>query len=484
MNIKAKTRILAGNLKEKWLRTLIASIGIVIGITCISITTSLSFGLLDTFTTAINSQYIARELDIVQTKKTAERGDIFVPKSLEDMEIIKAKYSQIEHLYPKNMSLQYVINLDPKLNCIENKKELETQVQTSGPNDQSYRKNLDNQEQKCLFDNANYESFEVLYEKNKKDWIGQTTTLKENETVFFYNNNNKKILEKQGINNLQKLLNTEIKVNITGIPLVYNTEQESFDYEDLLMEKPIEKKLKIVAIVDKTKSELSFMDRGVSQNAYFDINTYKEIIKSGKSKIPNSKIGFDSMSAVLKSYSQVDSTIEELKKDNLIGTSTILEVIKGTTWLFGILAVFLSSFGLIALLVSVFGIINVIAISVIERKREIGTLKALGTSNIDIFSLFIGEGIFIGVLGWFLASIFSTAILLLINFVVNNFVIPAFPEATSPLEALNIKSLNLTHPLWLYFVTLGIAIFFCVIASFIPSIGAARKDPVEALRNE
>jgi putative ABC transport system ATP-binding protein len=72
---------------------------------------------------------------------------------------------------------------------------------------------------------------------------------------------------------------------------------------------------------------------------------------------------------------------------------------------FSVVHILLSAFGLIALVVASFGIVNTLFMSIIERTREIGLLKALGTTDGDIRMQFAGEALGIGLLGGTLGAL-------------------------------------------------------------------------------
>jgi putative ABC transport system permease protein len=139
-----------------------------------------------------------------------------------------------------------------------------------------------------------------------------------------------------------------------------------------------------------------------------------------------------------------------------------------------ILAVF-NIFGAIALVAAAIGIVNTLFMSVQERTREIGLMKALGMSRGKIFLSFSVEAISLG----FWGSVFGTAISMIIGNVANSIVhkdggiledFPTFdlvkfsPEVVIPI------------------IVLVMVIAF--IAGTMPALKAAKKDPIDALRYE
>jgi ABC-type lipoprotein export system ATPase subunit/ABC-type lipoprotein release transport system permease subunit len=128
----------------------------------------------------------------------------------------------------------------------------------------------------------------------------------------------------------------------------------------------------------------------------------------------------------------------------------------------------LSIVSLVALAVSAIMIFIVMYISVIERTREIGVLRSLGTRRKDIKKIFVTEGGIIGATAGIIGCVFAVIISLLSNW------------ATSSVAAGGIMNIN---PLYLL-LGLGISFVLSVVASLPPSGYAANLDPVEALRSE
>lgn len=141
-------------------------------------------------------------------------------------------------------------------------------------------------------------------------------------------------------------------------------------------------------------------------------------------------------------------------------------IIDTVTWV-------LNGFGLIALLAASFGIVNTLLMSVQERTREIGLMKALGMSNGKVFGLFSMEAVMIGLMG----SVIGVGLGVVAGLVGNTLLTEGPLSGVAGLTLFSVDPLAL---LWITLLILGIAF----LAGTLPAARAARKDPIEALRHE
>lgn len=129
-------------------------------------------------------------------------------------------------------------------------------------------------------------------------------------------------------------------------------------------------------------------------------------------------------------------------------------------------------FGLIALIASVFGVINTMYISVLQRTREIGLMKALGMRSRDVGRLFRVEAALIGALGGLLGSLAAVGVGTAVN-----------PFITRKVQLDPGEHLLIFHPLQILGLVVALMII-ATLAGLVPAWKAAKLDPVEALRSE
>jgi putative ABC transport system permease protein len=110
---------------------------------------------------------------------------------------------------------------------------------------------------------------------------------------------------------------------------------------------------------------------------------------------------YDSLFVAAISADYVDLVEEEIRTiyGNDIGITTVQAILETVEEFTGGINSFLSSIAIVSLVVGAVGIITTLYTSVVERTREIGTLKALGATNLTILGLFLMEAVLIGVIG-------------------------------------------------------------------------------------
>jgi ABC-type antimicrobial peptide transport system permease subunit len=187
----------------------------------------------------------------------------------------------------------------------------------------------------------------------------------------------------------------------------------------------------------------------------------------------NGKPAYESLTVRVKSPSAV-RTVEESIKAMGFGAFSIIDATKNIQLFFRVFDSLLAIFGSLALTVASLGIINTLAMAILERRREIGVLKALGAADRDVQRLFFAEagamGLAGGIVGVFLGWLIGKVLTLGLNLYL----------ARQQLPAIDLSSVTW----WMVVLAIVTSILVSLAAGIYPASRAARLDPVEALRYE
>ncbi|KPL11305.1 MAG: hypothetical protein AMS26_20215 [Bacteroides sp. SM23_62] len=134
----------------------------------------------------------------------------------------------------------------------------------------------------------------------------------------------------------------------------------------------------------------------------------------------------------------------------------------------------LGAIGTIALIIAALGIINTMLMSILERTREIGVMKAVGGSENEIKFIFFVEAACIGLVGAVFGLLLGWVVTRIANQVMNTMVLP---DNQGPVDLFY-------FPLWLILGAIGFSVVVSLAAGLYPAIRAARIDPVRALRHD
>lgn len=182
---------------------------------------------------------------------------------------------------------------------------------------------------------------------------------------------------------------------------------------------------------------------------------------------------YSTIIARVSSAGKVDSVEQAIKKMGF-NTFSILDASKGLQTFFKIVDLFLGIFGSLALAVACIGIVNTLVMAILERRREIGIMKAIGASDRDVQGLFFAEAGAMGVLGGLIGVVLGWAIGRAIDIGTNIY--------------LHRQGLQPQHfwavPWWLVGFALGFSFIVSLGSGIYPALRAAKLDPVQALRYE
>jgi putative ABC transport system permease protein len=169
---------------------------------------------------------------------------------------------------------------------------------------------------------------------------------------------------------------------------------------------------------------------------------------------------------------EVDSVAQAIR-DEGYGTITPDEMLAEINSIFSIIQIGLSTFGIIALVVASIGIINTLMMSIYERTREIGVMKAVGATRGTIRLLFTMEGAALGFIGGVVGVALGYVAGQLLNIIGSYTFLSDYP--TFKMSVFSIDMVLLV---------IAITTVISLLASLYPANRAAKLDAVEALRYE
>ena len=173
----------------------------------------------------------------------------------------------------------------------------------------------------------------------------------------------------------------------------------------------------------------------------------------------------DVIEDAIADYNEGKDEMAQIQYTDYVGLmmSSVTKIINTITYV-------LIAFVAISLIVSSIMIGVITLISVQERTKEIGILRAIGASKRDVSSMFNAETIIIGFTSGLLGIVVTYLLCIPINLLVHHLT--------------GIQNLSAVLPVPAAIILIAISVLLTLIAGFIPSKSAAKKDPVVALRSE
>jgi len=211
-------------------------------------------------------------------------------------------------------------------------------------------------------------------------------------------------------------------------------------------------------------------ERGIG----FDINPDNAIIISDKlfSALYNSS-GYNLVIVRVEDVEDVEAmgkAIEDRlnKKEEVVVVMEMKMIVEGIKSLFNTISLFLLGIGSISLVVAGVSILNVMMMSTVERTKEIGVMRAIGTSKKGIVQMFLFESLILGAIGGVIGALLGFGVGFLVDVLILN-------EASYLFTASSVAYL---------FLGVGFGIGTSVISGLYPAWRASRLKPIEALRYE
>jgi putative ABC transport system permease protein len=237
-----------------------------------------------------------------------------------------------------------------------------------------------------------------------------------------------------------------------------------------------EQKLKIVGISDLDPDSM----RGAARaRVFLPLRLAQDLRVMQPSDVRDSMRGFNkepsysTISVRVKNPKQVEAVEQAIKKLGF-NTFSILDATRSLRQFFAVLDLFLGIFGSLALAVASIGIVNTLVMAILERRREIGIMKAIGASDGDVKKLFFAEAGAMGLLGGVVGVALGWTIGHIINLGTNIYL----KRQSLPPESF------WAVPWWLVGAAIVFAFIVSLVSGLYPAARAARLDPVQALRYE
>ncbi|MCW7070923.1 MAG: ABC transporter permease [Methanophagales archaeon] len=215
-------------------------------------------------------------------------------------------------------------------------------------------------------------------------------------------------------------------------------------------------------------------ERGIG----FDINPDNAVIVSEKmfESLFNSSAsasGYNSVIVKVEKVEEVEEVRKEIedrlnKREQVVRVMELKQIVEGIKKLFSTISVFLLGIGAISLLVAGVSILNVMLMSTVERTKEIGVMRAIGTSRSGILRMFLFESLILGTVGGVAGAVLGFGA----GFLVDVLVLQEASYLLAPSSVLYI------------FAGVAFGIGTSVLSGLYPAWRASRLKPIEALRHE
>ncbi|MEO2117253.1 MAG: ABC transporter permease [Methanocaldococcus sp.] len=247
---------------------------------------------------------------------------------------------------------------------------------------------------------------------------------------------------------------------VIGYGTAYNLFDREIKVGDVVKIK--DKKFKVVGILKEVGNQQDdnsvILNIDIGEKLFGNKDKYNIIVVTVKEGEDIKKVAEDIKKALKKSLGDEDFSV-----------LTAEQLAESISSILGVITIFVVGVAAISLLVGAIGISNTMHMSILERRRDIGILKALGAETTDILAIFVIESGFLGLFGGIIGLVLGIAI-------------------AKGIEILAHKMGYLMVNAWISWeLIVGVLIFSFlvgVISGYFPARSGAKLNPIETLRGE
>ena len=192
------------------------------------------------------------------------------------------------------------------------------------------------------------------------------------------------------------------------------------------------------------------------------------VVKENPQSISIYVDSFEDKESITKCIDEYNSKAEDNQK--IVYTDMLQMVISSVTTIVDVISYILIAFVAISLIVSSLMIGIITYISVLERRKEIGILRAIGASKRNIKQVFNAETVLIGAVSGIIGVFISEGFIAIINVVIKVLTDDAQLKAYLPIADV--------------IILIVLSMLLTLIGGLVPAAKAAKEDPVAALRSE